>query len=293
MKCHVVVVNWNGHEDTAQCLESFCRHHNFDAVITVIDNSENHAPLQLLEAKYPDIKFVYNQTNIGFAAACNQAMTFSWALDCDIVHFLNNDTIVISPYVDDSIRLFNECNNVVAISPCVNYFHDSGKSWFCNSSVNELTGEVIHIQTKPTQSIYLVPWLSGCSLLVRTCVFEELNGFDESLFMYCEDVDFSFRCKSAGYDLAMTSTVGLLHKVSASAEKVSMKSLFYDVRNKLIICRRYFCSVHGCAPFLRTVVREFARALSRTIPISIRIQGGWVVTKSVISAICFPMRPQV
>jgi GT2 family glycosyltransferase len=290
MKCHVVVVNWNGHDDTDHCLESFCRHHSFDMVITVIDNSENHAPLKFLESKYPNVRFVYNQSNVGFAAACNQAMKFSWALECEIVHFLNNDTVVLGPYVFDSIRLFTECDNVVATSPCVNYFHDSGQSWFCNSSVNEQTGEVIHIQTKPNQPSYLVPWLSGCSLLVRSRVFLELGGFDESLFMYCEDVDFSFKCRNAGYDLAVTSGVGLLHKVSASAAKVSMKSLFYDVRNKLVICRKYFRQQYGFRPFVQTVLRELRYVLSSRIPTTLRLMRVYVVGKSLVSALRFPLR---
>lgn len=261
MKCHIVVVNWNGHEDTEQCLVSIVKLQLANIVITVIDNSEDHEPVMALDSSFLDVHFVYNKSNVGFAAACNQSIDYEWAKGCEIVHFLNNDTVVMCDYISDILSLLSEHNQIAAISPCINYFDDSEKSWFCNSMVNSQTGAVVHVQDKPIIPMYEVPWLTGCALFVRVSVFNKLGRFDESLFMYCEDVDFSLKCHLAGQKMAVVSVVGVLHKVSASAAKVSMTSLFYDVRNKLIICRRYFSEQYGLRPFFHTFLRELKRVL--------------------------------
>lgn len=278
MKCHIVVVNWNGHEDTEQCLVSIEKLQLANIVITVIDNSEDHEPLMTLESSFTDVHFVYNNANVGFAAACNQSMDYEWASDCDIVHFLNNDTVVLCDYVSSVLSLFLEFEQVVAVSPCINYFYDSDKSWFCNSSVNSCTGAVVHIQDKPNIPVYYVPWISGCAIFLRTSVFNNLGRFDESLYMYCEDVDFCLKSGLAGYKMAVVSIIGVLHKVSASATKVSTVSLYYDVRNKLIICRRYFSGQHGVRPFIHTFLREVKRVL---------FWHGWDVQKGTALGVVF------
>lgn len=270
MKCHIVIVNWNGHEDTEQCLASLIRLQLTNVIVSVIDNSEDHGPIVSLETMYSSVHFVYNNSNVGFAAACNQSLDFQWATCCEIVHFLNNDTVVLCDYISIILSLFLEHTNIAAISPCINYFDEPQKSWFCNSLINRRSGAVVHVQTSPSIPIYDVPWLTGCALFVRVSVFNKLGRFDESLFMYCEDVDFSLKCGLAGHKLAIASELGVLHKVSASAAKVSTKSLFYDVRNKLVMCRRYFGKNYGIRPFVHTFFRELKRVLLRQ---------GWNVQK--------------
>ena len=238
-RCHVVILNWYGTDDTDECLRTLL-HHEPTIDITVIDNSEDHSGIHKLADKYCGVEFVFNATNVGFAAGCNQGFLHSLEVGASHTLFLNNDTVIVEPFIDKIVNWMHESDNVGAVSPRINYFYAPEIPWFHASTINELTMEIVHNNDITYNSPVKVPWLTGCALFVSNAAFSRVNGFDSLLFMYSEDVDLSIKLTNAGYNLAVYPLMPVLHKVGSSSNKVSNISMYYAVRNKILIMRRYF-----------------------------------------------------
>jgi GT2 family glycosyltransferase len=237
--CHVVIINWNGEVDTFECLESLFRYEQ-NIATTVIDNSSNHSPCCALAGHFHEVRFVYNDANIGFASACNQGVRLDSCAEIPYTLFLNNDTVITKSFIGEITAWMDEHKNVAAVSPVINYHFDPEQPWFSGSRIDEANIDIVHCNHTIPSAPIRVPWLTGCALLIRNDCFNLVGGFDESFFMYSEDVDLSLKFSNAGFDLVIYPVMSVLHKVGQSSKKVSVISSYYAVRNKIIIIRRYY-----------------------------------------------------
>lgn len=258
---NIVLVNWYGAVDTRQCLESLESFGERNFVVTVVDNSMNQDGIREICKQFSFVEYVYAESNIGFAAGCNRGF---YKYNNDSIRFtlfLNNDTIVTRPFIAEIIGWMNDNPNVGAVSPLINYAHDVAVPWFHGSSIDELTLMTIHRNDLCVSSPTVVPWLTGCAMLVSNQAFNEVAGFDESFFLYYEDVDISLRMRQLGYELYVYPVPAVLHKVSQSSSKVSRVSLYYSVRNKVHVLRRHFPFkvVQGMIPYLKSTLGEIKR----------------------------------
>jgi GT2 family glycosyltransferase len=80
---------------------------------------------------------------------------------------------------------------------------------------------------------------SGCAMLVRSSVFEQIGLLDPSLIMYGEEVDFCWRVRKVGYKIACSTKATLWHKVSTSAKKDQPNSRYLKARNQIRFYRNY------------------------------------------------------
>jgi GT2 family glycosyltransferase len=239
LSCHVVIINWNGEVDTFECLESLFRYEQ-NIATTVIDNSNNHSPCCALAGQFREVRFVYNDANIGFASACNQGVRLDGCAGIPYTLFLNNDTVITKSFIGEITAWMDANINVAAVSPVINYHFDPEQPWFSGSMIDEATIDIVHCNHTIPSAPIRVPWLTGCALLVRNDHFNLVGGFDESFFMYSEDVDLSLKFSNAGFDLIIYPIMSVLHKVGQSSKKVSVVSTYYAVRNKIMIIRRYY-----------------------------------------------------
>ncbi len=239
--CHVVILDWRGADDTEECLHSLL-HYEPNVTITVIDNSDNHSACQLLADKFDDIEFVFNDVNRGFAGGCNQGFLHSVDRGARFTLFLNNDTVTTRPFIDEITAWMDSNIDVAAVSPVINYHSDPEKPWFSGSLIDKTNMDIVHCNLTYPLVPTIVPWLTGCALFVRNEHFRHVGGFDESFFLYSEDVDLSFKLVNSGYKLVIYPLMSVLHKVAQSSNKVSNVSTYYALRNKILILRRYFPS---------------------------------------------------
>lgn len=257
----IVIVDWRGVEDTRKCIATIvseCKSATWEVVL--VDNNTHRLEWNdILSREDPRLRIISNERNAGFAVACNQGYKAS-ASTAEYILFLNNDTLLKCDIIEQCLIYFQAEPKVGAVSPCIDYFQPAGSPWFHGSMIDESSGLAVHnntnVQTSPTE----VPWLTGCSFFVRKDVFRTAGMFDESLFMYCEDVDLSIKIRKSGHKLVLLPDVSVVHKVSASAKRRVFKSLFFDVRNKFIMCNRHYKGF-GVKPHLCVLRRELLASL--------------------------------
>ena len=197
----VILVNYKGADDTLKALDSLMALPEYPETleIVVVDNASGDGSLDLLRQRERDIVLVASPTNSGFAGGCNLGVKHSTG---EIVAFLNNDAKPDTGWVSAALESFDSYDNVGAVaSQVLNWegthvdFSGAGMTWY-GMGYRPLTGNKA---TRKSQKPAPVLFGTGSAMFVRRSVFDELGGFDESFFMFFEDVDFGWRLNLAGY----------------------------------------------------------------------------------------------
>jgi GT2 family glycosyltransferase len=228
----LVIVNWNTREKLHDCLSSIAEH--LRAVpheVIVIDNDSSDGSPEMVEEEFADVRLVRNADNVGFGRANNQGMRMAggeWLL------LLNSDTLL----TDDSVaRLFEKVRRVprLGVAHCKLVFPD-GRTQFTTypfptlgRTVFEALGLYKLVSRKLAGSILLtgywdydeerdVDWVAGAFMLLPRRVFEQTGGFDESLFMYGEDLEWCYRIRDAGWNIRFYPDASIVHFDHTSAD---------------------------------------------------------------------------
>src|SRR5262245_37545143 len=127
---HIVILNWNGLDDTLECLESI-RRLTYDNVTTIIvDNGSADDQAGDIEKAFPDAVVLPQSENLGFCGGCNVGIQYALENGSDYVMLLNNDTIVSEDLVAKLLDGFQVHADAAAVSPVILESPDTNKVWF-------------------------------------------------------------------------------------------------------------------------------------------------------------------
>ncbi len=266
MHLSVIIVNYNVKYFLEQCLYSVQKACiGIEAEIIVVDNNSTDGSRDFLEPLFPDVNFIWNNSNEGFAKANNRAVVVAKG---EYVLFLNPDTIVPEDCFEKCFSLFNQHKNTGALgikmidgkgiflkeskrafpSPLTSLFKLSGLSRLFPRS--ELFAKY-HLGHLPENKNHEVDVLAGAFMMIPKTVLNEIGSFDERFFMYGEDVDLSFRIQQAGYKNFYFAESTIIHFKGESTKRGSMNyvRLFYNAMN-LFVKKQYTGSKAGIFIFL-------------------------------------------
>ncbi|HED16817.1 MAG TPA: glycosyltransferase family 2 protein [Gammaproteobacteria bacterium] len=233
MHCSIIIVNWNSWELLALCLEALARQTNKGFKVYVADNASESPPPAEIFSILPDLNYIQNDNNIGFAAANNtlieQARDAQWTVllnpdtcpEPDWIAQLLDATKRYTDYQAYSSRLVQYDNHELLDGDGDEY-HVSGLAW--RKGFNKRYSE----RVTPTEVF------SPCAAaaMYRTDVLLELGGFDEDFFCYFEDVDLGFRLRLAGHKCLLIPSAVVYHVGSATTGgQQSDFSVYYGHRN--------------------------------------------------------------
>lgn len=232
----IVISNYNGWQDTVQCLESLQKqtYRNFE-IILLDDASTNDSVQQLQKHLTENTVFLPQEANSGFAAVNNVGMRRALADGCDWVLLLNNDTVVAPDFLETLLR---ETPAGVVSCPKMLFLDPPDEIWFAGGELDRATGKVKHLGGHEKDGPAFaekkqVSFITFCCVLLPRQVVEEVGFLDETLFMYCEDVDYCIRLADAGVPLWLLPDARIWHKAGGSAG--GMLSVYYITRNTLYL----------------------------------------------------------
>jgi len=233
-KVAVAIISFNTAELLRDCLRSVLL--QSPAEVIVVDNASSDGSAEIVRTEFPHVTLKANPINLGYSKAANQAITSSTA---EYVLLLNGDTVLepgallgLGNYLDlhpkaglVGPRLLNvdgslqsSCRNFprpFSLYPLIKYI-PIWRNYYL------LTWE--HNQDR------VVPWVTGAALAIRRKAFTSTGGFDESYFMYFEEVDLSLRLQQKGWEIHFTPTSTIMHVGQASARqcRVEMEVELYN-----------------------------------------------------------------
>ena len=235
----VILVNWNGWQDTAECVASCASLCGVDARLVVVDNHSEDDSIEQLHERFPDLRVVRAEANHGFAGGNNLGIEIALAEQAEYVWLLNNDTTVAPDSLAELVADAERHPEAGMFGSKVLYSAEPGVIWFAGGTLDPFkAGYPRHIGAdQPDDGRFDKPsvteFLTGCSLLVRREVIERIGMLPEEYFMYWEDVDWCWRAREAGWECRYVPTSRVWHKVASSLRGTGYVDLQYETRNRL------------------------------------------------------------
>jgi GT2 family glycosyltransferase len=238
--CAVVILNWNGKKLLEQFLPSVVAFSQ-QATIYIADNASTDDSLNFVTNNYPEVKWIQNKTNSGFAQGYNEALK---EVEEEFYVLLNSDVEVTNNWLVPALELFNSDEKIGIIQPKILdfknkvYFEYAGAAGgfidkygypFCRGRIFD-TLEKDTNQYDNEQEIF---WASGACFFIRKTVYRELGGFDSDFFAHQEEIDLCWRSLNTGYKTYYTNKSIVYHLGGATLQKSNTKKTFLNFRNSL------------------------------------------------------------
>lgn len=284
-KITIVVLNWNGFEDTVNCLESLrnIEYSNYEVIL--IDNCSNGNDVEIIKSKYGEYlkQIIVSQSNLGFSGGNNLGIKSAISNEADAILLLNNDTIVQPDFLIKLINASNENPNASILAPKINFFSSPTLIWSAGGKISKLRATGLSSGFKKDDKSILknsfCTFASGCCLYIKKEVFEKIGLLDEEYFLYLEDTDFCYRAIKAKFKILFVWESKIFHKVQATtAKESSLLPIYYSIRNRLYFAKKNlgviyyfsFCYILMAFAFKLIFVEKEKRKIFNTVCLSVK-----------------------
>lgn len=232
IKASVIIPNWNGENLLPECLSSLNRQNYQDFEIIIVDNNSKDDSIEFTKKNFPEVRILKLKKNFGFAKAINEGVKIAKG---KYLLFLNNDTEVDKNWITELVKCANSHPEVISVNSKLLNFFKRNLIDGVGITINEV-GQAKSIgwqeidKNKFQKSFYILGATGGASLFKKD-LFIKIGMFDESYFMYSEEVDFAFRAQFLGYKSIYCPSAIVYHKHKASAKKNMAKLEYWQFRN--------------------------------------------------------------
>ncbi len=238
----VIILNWNGREHLAGCLDSLKAQTLEAFEVLVVDNGSTDGSADYLEAEYSHlIQLIRSPENLGFAAGNNLAMARARG---SYIALLNNDAVAAPDWLELTATALDDNSAAGMCAVKILNFEDR--------RVIDNTGHLIYrdglnrgrgrleIDRGQYDGETEAVFPSGCAAVYRRAMIEEIGGFDEDFFAYGDDTDIGLKGRLAGWQCLFRPEAEVYHKYSGSTGHYSPFKAFHVERNRIWIAVKYF-----------------------------------------------------
>lgn len=249
--------------------------------VFVVDNASADGSCQMVKQRFPDVKLIENTENLGFSVANNQAIR---KISGKFVLLLNPDTIVEEDTFSKCINFMNLHSTAGSLtvkmidgkgrylpeskrglpSPMVSFYKIFGLTKLFPRSKTFARYYLGHLDENKTHKIEILP---GAFMFIRKEVLGKIGLFDESFFMYGEDIDLSYRILKANYDNYYYPETRIIHYKGESTKKGSINYVLVFYKAMILFAQKHFTQkkahLYMGVIFLAVYLRAFLSILKR------------------------------
>ncbi|MFT6167753.1 MAG: GT2 family glycosyltransferase [Vicingaceae bacterium] len=237
----VVILNWNGRKHLETYLPSVVKN-SAEATVYLADNNSTDDSIAFTKENFPNIKFIINESNGGFAKGYNDALK---ELEEDYFVLLNSDVEVTPNWIPPVIKHLESIENVCIAQPKIksylkkDEFEYAGAAGgfidflgypFCQGRIFDSI-EKDNGQYDTSREVF---WATGACMFVKASVFKQLGGFDERYFAHMEEIDLCWRAKNMGYSVYYVAESTVYHLGGGTMKNTNPRKTFLNFRNSLI-----------------------------------------------------------
>ena len=287
----IITVNYNGLKDTCALIETI-PFDEYSLEVIVVDNASKEDEASVIAERYPQVKFIRSEKNLGFAGGNNLGIK---AAQGKYLFFINNDTVLfrgeeqevrgkktLQPLID---RL-ESSETIGMVCPKIRFAWDDAPIQFAGyTPLSKITlrnrsigfGEKDKGQYNTPHS---TPYAHGAAMMVKHEAIERAGMMPENYFLYYEELDWSMMIRRAGYDIWYEPAVTIYHKESQTTGQNSPLRTYYVTRNRLLFVQRNNPSSEKIFTYLYLVFLVGSRDV-----IKYTIQGNLSLAKAVLKGI--------
>lgn len=282
----IVVLNWNGINDTEECVNSLLAQTYQNYKILIVDNasSDDSLPrLEKLEQTNPDkISILKNAQNLGFAGGVNSGIRYAIKENFDAVALFNNDATADPKWLENLEKNLTPETSIVtglllhADGKTIDSTGDFYSSWGIGFPRNRGNKTSEAPESGPVFSA------SGGASLYKINTLKQIGLFDETFFAYYEDTDISFRAQLAGHKIFYTKDAVAYHKQGATSSKIPGFTVYQTFKNLPLL---FWKNVP--TKLLLKVGARFALLYTLIFLNAVKKGSGWPAFKGVLASIYY------
>lgn len=236
----VITINYNGLKDTCALIETLPLEDTSLEVI-VVDNASSNDEASAIEHRYPQVKVIRSDRNLGFAGGNNLGIKASHG---KYLFFINNDTLVESAVFKPLIDRLESAPKIGMVCPKIRFAWDNNPIQFAGyTPLSRITmrnrsigfGEEDHGQY---DAAHPTPYAHGAAMMVKREAIEKAGLMPECYFLYYEELDWSMMFTRASYEIWYDPACTIYHKESQSTGQDSPLRTYYITRNRLLLVKR-------------------------------------------------------
>jgi len=270
-KVKVIILNFNLVEYTIECLKSLQKVDYPQYDILVVDNGSTDNSVARLKESFPLVEIYSTGENLGYTGGMNAGLKRAISDAPEYILALNPDTEVHASFLGLLVDAMERNPNAAGACGTIYTYHSKNRVWYAGGRMIPWRGLAVHDLLDQTLDHSIlgepqkVTFITGCVILFRTRLLEDVGLEDERFFMYLDDIELSARILKKGYELLYVPRAIVYHRVLG--EKESPFKLYYSVRNRFLLINT------GFSGFIRHVARVyFLCAISAKILV-------WYVTR--------------
>ena len=238
----IVILNFNGAKYLAHFLPSVLatQYENFEVVVA--DNGSTDDSIILVKEKFPSVKIITSATNEGFAGGYNWTLK---NIDADYFVLLNSDVEVDANWITPMVNLLESDASIGACQPKILSYADATIFEYagaCGGWIDTLgypfsRGRVFDVcekDEKQYDTAAPIFWATGACMMIRSKLFDAMNGFDADFFAHQEEIDLCWRMQLAGHQIYACPSSKVFH-VGAGTLPRGGRKVFLNFRNNLIM----------------------------------------------------------
>lgn len=256
----IVILNWNGTDDTLRCLESVEQLDYPKLETIVLDNGSSEDISRLRDITSPAITLIEKPRNLGFTGGELAALPYCHG---EFILILNNDAIIDKSTVTEALKVFAKDKKIAAVGGRSYLLDDNGGKMgifhYTHQRIDPVTAEV-HTYTKDDNEEQDVSNISGACVLIRKSAINQVGYFDKSFFAYYEETDLFSRFRRAGLRVVFSPRVIIWHKMGASTRNKKYMYNYLIYKNQFFFAYKNFDSYY-LRLFKKAYRKHFFRAL--------------------------------
>lgn len=256
-----VILNTNRRDDTLEALASLKKNTYNNHQVIVLDNASTDGSIDAIRKGFPDSKIIELTENLGYAGNNNVGIDAAMDMGADWVFVLNEDTVLAADCLDKLIEAAQSDPQIGVLGPMVYHYDEPGVIQSAGGSLGPLW-QSRHIgQNEDDKGQYdrmrEVEWISGCAILVKRQVIEQVGALDTRFFYYWEETEWCLRARRNGWRVFHAPQAKLWHKGVQRDYAPKPSVTYYSTRNRLLMLSKHHAPIkiwlHAVWQIIRTL----------------------------------------
>lgn len=275
----IVILNWNGWEDTLECLASLRELDFPEFRVIVVDNGSDNDSTGRIEQWILGqrgtvrIDLIRSRENLGFSGGNNLGIRRALDEGAEFVWLLNNDTTIDKDALAALVRVALEDESIGAVGSLILYQRDPGTINSAGILIAPfaLRARLLGLNEKRADPAFNVrrdvDAVSGCSILLRASALRTIGSMEERYFLYFEEVDLALRLKKSGYRCVFAPESVVFHKQWGSIQPYPELADYYLARSQVLFIKKFAGKAHAAAAVVWFAAKYFPRVVIRSVRI--------------------------
>lgn len=257
-----VILNWKRPFATLDCLSALDNR----ATVVIVDNGSGDQSIEALRRANPDVPLLALGENRGYAGGNNAGMAWAMAIGCEWVLLLNDDVLLAPDALDRLLEAAGRDPTVGFVGPLILHAKPADTIQSAGGSFDARWRSSHRGQNQKDHGQFtndeVVPWLTGCVMLVRARMIAEIGPLDERFFLYHEELEWCLRGQKAGWKALFVPGARAWHAGVDAAYEPKPYVTYYMARNHFLLLAKQRA---GWLPWIDAIFQTGRTLLSWTV----------------------------